>query len=296
MSVPTSVRVLARASAASSRHTAVVTHRGNAQLLCWSRCLLRCPTVPASCSPFLLPSRCMANKEQRNKDKANMKKKAEKSKAATSRPSSPGSASHATADLDPALLALLDGLDTKAALALSHLSDALSLLSVSRLSPSLLDDIPVHLTPIPAPPTPLRALATIQPRSSASLLVTLHDPATLKAVQRALSSTTLPGLGALTPQVEGEGGDGSGVRLTVAMGKVGKDTKEEMKAGVRKRGEDCKGQLRALRQAVLVGLKKASATEEHKERTKGRMQALVDETTAEIDRRVKAKEADINDA
>ena len=56
---------------------------------------------------------------------------------------------------------------------------------------------------------------------------------------------------------------------------------------VSKCSEEAKSAVRAHRQAALTGLKKADGSEEERERAKQRLQAVVDEAVADIDRRTR---------
>ena len=265
--------------------------------------LLRQQSNPASSALFLLPRRCMANREQKNKDKANMKKKQEKKQAATK------STSHsASADLSAALTALIDTLDSRIQNSLAILAQHLQELSITRISPSLFDSLPV---PLPAsassssssssasssPSAELSQLASIVSKSSHSLLLTPFNPQHIKHIEKALTSLRLPGQPSLTVTADNSSTAAVGEqRLVVGWSKGGGgEVADEVKRSVSKRSEEAKSAIRAHRQAALSGLKKADGSEEEKERAKQRLQAMVDEATSDIDRRVKDKEKEIKE-
>ena len=249
----------------------------------------------------------MANREQKNKDKANMKKKQEKKAAASS--ASKHSSASATSDLSASLSALIDTLDSKAQHSLVIFAQHLQELSITRISPSLFDTLPIAL-PAPssssshshsahsasAPSVELSQLASIASKSSHSLLITPFNPQHLKHIEKAVTNLRLPGQPALTVTADSGAAPGE-QRLVVGWSRGGAgEVAEEVRRSVSKRSEEAKSAVRAHRQAALTGLKKADGSEEERERAKHRLQAVVDEAVADIDRRVRDKEREIKEA
>ena len=230
-----------------------------------------------------------------------MKKKQEKKQAATAT-----SKSHSSAPSDsllsPALTALVDTLDSKAQQSLAILAQHLQELSITRISPSLFDSLPIALpassssSSASSTAAELSQLAAIASKSSHSLLLTPFNPQHIKHIEKALTTLRLPGQPALTVTADSTAGTGE-QRLVVGWSKgAGGDMVDEVRKSVSKRSEEAKSAIRAHRQAALSGLKKADGSEEEKERAKQRLQAMVDEATADIDRRVKEKEREIKEA
>ena len=307
------LRLLCTVRAAMSVPTAILRSmrplcRGASVLLLRSS---RPQSIEAASALYLVPHRCMANREQKNKDKANMKKKQEKKQASAA--ASRSSSSSASADLSPALVSLIDTLDGKILHSQTILAQHLQELSITRLSPSVFDSLPI---PLPAahstgashshsshsssssPAPPLSQLASIASKSSHSLLLTPFNPQHIKHIEKALTTLRLPGQPQLTITADTSSGSGGGEqRLVVGWSKGGgSEAVDEMKKSVSKRSEDAKSAIRMHRQAALSGLKKADGSEEEKERAKQRLQAMVDEATSDIDKKVKDKEREIREA
>ena len=243
----------------------------------------------------------MANREQKNKDKANMKKKQEKKQAGTAASKHSHSAS-AASDLSPALSALVDALDSKVQQSLAILAQHLQELSITRISPSLFDSLPIALpaasssSSLSTTAPELSQLASIASKSSHSLLLTPFNPQHMKHIEKALTTLRLPGQPQLTVTADSSQSTGE-QRLVVGWSKAGGgEMADEVRRSVSKRSEEAKSAIRAHRQAALSGLKKADGSEEERERTKQRLQAMVDEATADIDHRVRDKEKEIKEA
>lgn len=261
--------------------------------------LLRPHPTTVTSPLYLLPHRCMANREQKNKDKANMKKKQEKKQAASK---STHSSASASSDLSAALTALIDTLDSKIQQSLAIHAQHLQELSITRISPSLFDSLPIQLPASASASSQsstapeLSQLASIASKSSHSLLLTPFNPQHIKHIEKALTTLRLPGQPQLTVTADSSQSTGE-QRLVVGWSKGGGgEVAEEVRRSVSKRSEEAKSAVRAHRQAALSGLKKADGSEEEKERAKQRLQAMVDEATAEIEKKVREKEKEIKEA
>ena len=86
------------------------------------------------------------------------------------------------------------------------------------------------------------------------------------------------------------------MRLVVRWTRQGKEAKDDMRRDIAKKGEEVKAAIRSHRQAALVGLKRAGGSEEEKEQIRSRLQQLVDESIAGVEKAVKDKEKEITEA
>ena len=229
-----------------------------------------------------------------------MKKKQEKKQAVTAASKSSHSVS-ATSDLSPALSALIDQLDSKILQSLAIHAEHMQELCITRISPSMFDTLPIALpasssSSQPSTSPELSQLASIASKSSHSLLLTPFNPQHLKHIEKALTTLRLPGQPQLTVTADSSQLT-SEQRLVVGWSKGGGgEVADEVRRNVSKRSEEAKSAIRAHRQAALSGLKKADGSEEERERAKQRLQAMVDEATAEIDKKVREKEREIKEA
>ncbi|MEH3054000.1 MAG: ribosome recycling factor [Patulibacter minatonensis] len=152
-----------------------------------------------------------------------------------------------------------------------------------RASTQLLDRVVVDYY---GAPTPLKQLATLGAPEARLLTVSPFDASTLKLIEKAIVDS---GLG-ITPS-----NDGKLIRITIPelneerrneLVKVARKIAEEGRIAVRNVRRDVLSDLRALKDDGEVG-----ADDEH--RGEGELQKVTDASIADLDARLKSKEAEI---
>jgi ribosome recycling factor len=152
-----------------------------------------------------------------------------------------------------------------------------------RASPALLDRIVVDYY---GSPTPLKQLATISAPEARLLTVQPYDKASIKAIEKAIMESDI----GLTPN-----NDGKLIRL--AIPELNEERRRELVKVVRHIAEDGRVAIRNIRRDVMHDLRElkdageAGADDEH--RAEVELQKLTDAKIADLDARLKGKEAEI---
>jgi ribosome recycling factor len=135
-------------------------------------------------------------------------------------------------------------------------------------------------------PTPLKQLATLNAPEARLLTVQPFDQASLKLIEKAIVDS---GLG-LTPN-----NDGKIIRLQIP--ELNEERRKELVKVARKIAEEGRVAIRNVRRDVLHDLKKlkddgeVGADDEH--RGEGELQKITDASIADLEERLKTKEAEI---
>ncbi|MEB3237639.1 MAG: ribosome recycling factor [Candidatus Sericytochromatia bacterium] len=152
-----------------------------------------------------------------------------------------------------------------------------------RAVPALLDRIEAEYY---GTPTPVKQMATISAPDARTLMITPYDRTALSAIEKAIQKSDL----GINP-----GNDGQNLRLVFPppteerrreLVKIAKREAEEGKVVVRNVRRDENDRVKALE-------KKSELTQDQSKALQDQLQKLTDRTTAEIDRLVTAKEAEI---
>ncbi|HZR92341.1 MAG TPA: ribosome recycling factor [Gaiellaceae bacterium] len=152
-----------------------------------------------------------------------------------------------------------------------------------RASAALLDRISVDYY---GQSTPLKQLATINVPEPRMLTIQPFDPASIKAIEKAIMESDL----GLQPS-----NDGKVIRLPIPQ--LTEERRRELVKVVRGLAEECRVAVRNVRRDVMHHLKElvdsgeVGADEEH--RAEERVQKLTDEHVQKIDELLKRKEAEI---
>jgi ribosome recycling factor len=152
-----------------------------------------------------------------------------------------------------------------------------------RASPALLDRIVVDYY---GAPTPLKQLATISAPEPRLLTVAPYDQSSIKAIEKAIEKSDI----GLTPN-----NDGKIIRLVIP--ELNEERRRELVKVVRHIAEEGRVAIRNIRRDVMHDLRElkdegeAGADDEH--RAEVELQKLTDAKIAELDGRLKGKEAEI---
>lgn len=173
--------------------------------------------------------------------------------------------------------------DGKMKKALDSLKRDLQAIRTGRASPALVEPIKVDYY---GAPTPMMQLATISTPEARLLVIKPYDPATLKAIEKALLSSDL----GLTPQ-----NDGKIIRLSLPP--LNEERRREITKVVHKRTEEAHVAIRNIRHQGLKDLedleKEKLITEDQHFRGKDLLQELTDQAIKEADAIGKKKEEEV---
>jgi ribosome recycling factor len=167
--------------------------------------------------------------------------------------------------------------------AVDRVQHELASIRSGRAVPALLDRIEAEYY---GTPTPVKQMATISSPDARTLLITPYDRTALSAIEKAIQKSDL----GINP-----GNDGQNLRLVFPppteerrreLVKIAKREAEEGKVVVRNVRRDENDRVKALE-------KKGDLTQDQSKAVQDQLQKLTDRTTADIDRLVAAKEAEI---
>lgn len=135
--------------------------------------------------------------------------------------------------------------------------------------------------------TPLRSLANVSVQEGRTLLIQPFDKSSIKAIEQGLSATS----GLDVPI----GNDG--VNLRMSLPELTTETRKQLVKEMRKKGEDGKVRVRAVRREANDAAKKLEKdrkiTEDEAKKGLEQIQKLTDEYIARVDHIMENKEKDI---
>ncbi|MDR1796253.1 MAG: ribosome recycling factor [Clostridiales Family XIII bacterium] len=176
-----------------------------------------------------------------------------------------------------------DVLAEKIEKSIAILKENLNTVRAGRANPALLDKVMVDYY---GTPTPLKAIANISAPDPRSLLVAPFDPKSLHDVEKAINVANI----GINPS-----NDGKVIRLQIPA--LTEERRKELSKLVKKFGEDAKVAIRNERRDANEMLKKqekgGELTEDDLKSEEKQTQKKADDATAEIDKIVAAKEAEI---
>lgn len=176
----------------------------------------------------------------------------------------------------------LDDLTRRMHGAVNAFKGDLSGLRTGRASASMLDPITVNVY---GSTMPINQLATINVPEPRLITVQVWDRGTAQAVEKAIRESTL----GLNPIVEG-------AVFRIPIPELNSDRRKEFVKTAHKYAENARVAVRHVRRDGMDGLKKSEADglgEDESRRLTDKIQKLTDETIAEIDAVLAAKEAEI---
>lgn len=167
--------------------------------------------------------------------------------------------------------------------ALDHLKKELSLIRAGRANPSLIEEIPVEAY---GSKMRLMELGTITAPQTSLLTVQVWDPSIIINIQKALLEANL----GLNPSV-----DGQTIRLPIPP--LNEERREEFVKMAHAKGEECRIEIRQIRQEIRDKWKKEEETggigEDEFRRRDKILQDLIDKSSASVDEYVKLKEEEL---
>ncbi|MDR1815401.1 MAG: ribosome recycling factor [Clostridiales Family XIII bacterium] len=176
-----------------------------------------------------------------------------------------------------------DVLAEKIEKSIANLKENLNTVRAGRANPALLDKVMVDYY---GTPTPLKSIANIAAPDPRSLLVTPFDPKSLHEVEKAINVANI----GINPS-----NDGKVIRLQIPA--LTEERRKELTKLVKKYGEDAKVAIRNERRDANEILKKqekaGELTEDDLKDEEKKTQKKADDATAEIDKIVAAKDAEI---
>ena len=167
--------------------------------------------------------------------------------------------------------------------AVRALEDDLSAIRTGRASPALVDRLTVEYY---GSPTPLQQLATISAPEPRLLTIRPFDPASLKAIERAIQASDL----GLTP-----GNDGKVIRLNIPT--LTEERRHELVKVVRNRTEEGRVAVRNVRRDTLNDLrdfeKEKMISEDDLKRGSDDLQKLTDRYIEMLNEQAERKETEV---
>ena len=176
-----------------------------------------------------------------------------------------------------------DKYEAKLKKAFDHLKSELLAVRAGRANPQILNKITVDYY---GTPTPLQQMATITVPEARMLVISLYDISMLKEVVKAINASDI----GINPT-----DDGKTIRLVFPV--LTEERRKELTKQVKKTAEDTKVVLRNERRDILEMLKKLKKdgvlTEDDMASYEKEVQKTLDSMIADVDKAVKAKEAEI---
>jgi ribosome recycling factor len=176
----------------------------------------------------------------------------------------------------------IDDLKRRMTQAVSVYKDELAGLRTGRASTNLLEPITVEAYGARMPLNQVASVSVPEPRM---LVVSVWDRSMVSAVDRAIREANL----GLNPIVEG-------ATMRVPIPELNADRRKELVKVAHKYAEQARVAVRHVRRDGIDALKKSvkdGMSEDEEKRAEDRVQKLTDETIAEIDKLLAAKEQDI---
>ena len=148
-----------------------------------------------------------------------------------------------------------------------------------RANPAILNGVVVEYYGVE---TPLVQLATISIPEARQLQIKPFDKSCLGAIEKGIYEANI----GLTPNNNGE-------IIILNIPALTEETRREYVKQAKKMAEDCKIQLRNVRQDANNDIKKSEATEDEKKSATEDVQDLIDKYNKIVDEKLKVKEAEL---
>ena len=174
-------------------------------------------------------------------------------------------------------------IENKMEKSISVLKNEFASVRAGRANPSVLNKISVDYYGVP---TPVAQIGTVSVPDARTLMIQPWDASVLKELEKAILASDI----GITPT-----NDGKVIRLTFPP--LTEERRKEIVKGLYKTGEDSKVAIRSIRRDGIEGYKKqqknSEITEDDLKDIEKDIQQLTDNAIKEIDKIVKAKEAEI---
>jgi ribosome recycling factor len=178
---------------------------------------------------------------------------------------------------------ILKDAETRMKGAIQNLEDDLAGIRTGRATPALVEKLLVEYY---GTPTPLMQLATISVPETRSLLIKPFDPASLKAIERAILASDL----GLTPN-----NDGKQIRLNLPP--LTEERRRELVKMMHHRLEECRVAVRNIRRDLLNDMREFERekliSEDDLKHGEEELQKITDRWIEEINKRGQKKEQEI---
>ena len=174
-------------------------------------------------------------------------------------------------------------IENKMEKSISVLKNEFASVRAGRANPSVLNKISVDYYGVP---TPVAQIGTVSVPDARTLMIQPWDASVLKELEKAILASDI----GITPT-----NDGKVIRLTFPP--LTEERRKEIVKGLYKTGEESKVAIRSIRRDGIEGYKKqqknSEITEDDLKDIEKDIQELTDNAIKEIDKIVKAKEAEI---
>lgn len=178
---------------------------------------------------------------------------------------------------------IIDDAKVRMKKSVESLGNQMAKVRTGRAHPSLLDGITV---PYYGVETPLKQLANVGIEDARTLTITVFDKQTTQAVEKAIMQSDL----GLNPATAGN-------IIRVPLPPLTEERRKELVKVVRSEAEQGRVAVRNIRRDANNDfkelLKEKEITEDDERRAQDQIQKLTDEATAEIDKLLESKEADL---
>lgn len=164
-------------------------------------------------------------------------------------------------------------LDSSCDTILKQLQKDLGDLKQGRTNPKILNNLRVSSDTLDK--VPLSSLAAVTQRDPRTLLVTVYDPADVRAVQRTIQEANLN----FNPQPVPK----NDAQLAIALPRVTQEVRREQQAHMVKRAEAAKTQLRNTRADAMKAIKKSQTSEDERKRQEKEVTAVLEKHGKSID-------------
>jgi len=148
-----------------------------------------------------------------------------------------------------------------------------------RANPAILDGVMVSYY---GTDTPLKQLATISIPEARQLMIKPFDKSSLSAIEKGIYEANI----GLTPNNNGE-------TIILNIPALTEETRRDYVKQVKQMAEDCKIQLRNIRQDANNEIKKSDATEDEKKGLEGDVQDFINKYNKIVDEKLKEKEQEL---
>lgn len=175
---------------------------------------------------------------------------------------------------------ILDEVEIKMTQAIDAMEKRFVNVRAGRANPAILDAVMVNYY---GTPTPIKSLATISIPEARQLMIKPFDRSSLGDIEKGIYEANI----GLTPNNNGES-------IILNIPALTEETRKEYVKQVRTMAEDCKINLRNIRQDANNDIKKSDdLTEDEKERLQNEVQKIIEKFNKDTDSKLKVKEDEL---
>lgn len=169
--------------------------------------------------------------------------------------------------------------ESKMEKAIDNMERRFSNVRAGRANPAILDKVMVNYYGVP---TPLKSLATISIPEARQLMIKPFDKGCLGDIEKGIFEANI----GITPNNNGD-------VITLNIPALTEETRKEYVKEVKQIAEDCKINLRNIRQDVNNAIKKSDFTDDEKDSKMDDVQDLINKYNKIVDEKTKEKEKDL---